>query len=153
MAQHSQQSMPLRAYNKDVPPGWRPRAYPIRDYREYLTVWSKLTRLDTDQLGAAIMSRLEGGAWRAANALTVSRVDPADGQLKEYRGVDAVSLLHQAAILDGNGNELLAEGQAGARLLVDRLLELYYLDDQDLAWTSLDKFFAFTRPSTMDFAT
>ena len=28
----------LKQYTKDVPPGWRPRSYPIREYRDYLTI-------------------------------------------------------------------------------------------------------------------
>ena len=32
-------------------------------------------------------------------------------------------------------------------------MDLHYLDDQDLAWTSLDKFFSFQRPYDMDFVT
>ena len=50
----------LKQYTKDVPPGWRPRNYPIREYRDYLTIWGKLTRLEAAQVGPAVMSRLEG---------------------------------------------------------------------------------------------
>ncbi len=74
--------IPLRSYTKDVPPGWKPRSYPIKDYREFLQVWIKLTRLDPDQLGPAIMSRVEGGAWRVASMLTIQRLDPNDGLRK-----------------------------------------------------------------------
>ena len=49
----------LKQYSKDVPPGWRPRAYPIREYKDALGVWGKLTRLEESQLGAALVSRLE----------------------------------------------------------------------------------------------
>ena len=37
--------------------------------------------------------------------------------------------------------------------MIAKLTELYHLDDQDLAWTSLDKFFCFTKPYDMDFST
>ena len=76
MQSPASQPLSLRQYSKDVPPGWRPRAYPIREYKEALGVWSKLTRLDEDQIGPAIMSRLEGGALRVAHALTIQRIDP-----------------------------------------------------------------------------
>eukprot|EP00959_Pyramimonas_sp_CCMP1952_P290702 6080804-Pyramimonas_sp.AAC.1 len=49
----------LRQYTKDVPPGWRPRAYPIKEYKECLAIWGRLTKLDQEHIGPAIMSRLE----------------------------------------------------------------------------------------------
>ena len=65
----------LKQYSKDVPPGWRPRAYPIREYRKALDIWARLTRLEQGQLGAAVMSRLEGKALQAAEDLIVIRPD------------------------------------------------------------------------------
>ena len=56
----------LKQYTKDVPPGWRPYSYPLREYKDYLSVWSKLTKLDPEQIGAAIVSRLEGAALKYA---------------------------------------------------------------------------------------
>ena len=59
-------SLGIKQWTKDIPPGWRPFAYPLREYQEYLAVWSKLTKLEQAQLGPAIVSRLEGGALTAA---------------------------------------------------------------------------------------
>ena len=89
----------LRQYTKDVPPGWRPRAYPIKEYKTALDVWARLSRLEPEQLGPAIMSRLEGGALKLAEGLTVHRRQP-DGSTATYRGVEAVSLLSTTAVLD-----------------------------------------------------
>ena len=65
----------LKQYTKDIPPGWRPRAYPLKEYRENLLIWSRLTKLDTDQAGAAIMSRLEGQALKRAKNLKIIRLN------------------------------------------------------------------------------
>ena len=81
----------LKQYNKDTPPGWKPRSYPFREYTESLAIWLKMTRLDEDQIGPAIMSRLEGGALKLAKKLTIQRINAA-GVTETYRGVDAVSL-------------------------------------------------------------
>ena len=83
--------------------------------------------------------------------LTIQRLDPNDGLLKEYRGVDAVSLTEQQVIVDANGIEIIPHSKAGSRVLLEKLLELYFLDDQDLAWSSLDKFFCYSRPHSTDF--
>ena len=58
--------LPLQSYSKDVPPGWKPRPYSIAKWKELLAIWLRLTRLDPEQLGAAIISRLEGPAWQTA---------------------------------------------------------------------------------------
>ena len=95
----------LKQYTKDVPPGWRPRSYPIREYRDYLGIWAKLTRLDENQLGPAIMSRLEGGALRLALSLRVDRLND-DGQPTIAIGTDAVSLPAQDPVFDQVGNQM-----------------------------------------------
>ena len=65
-----------------------------------------------------------------------------------------MSLLSTTAVLDPvSGAEVIPAYPSGAKTLIQCLLDLHYLDDQDLAWTSLDKFFTFVRPSDMDFGT
>ena len=144
----------LRQYTKDVPPGWRPRAYPIKEYKEYLAIWGRLTKLDQEQIGPAIMSRLEGGALRIALGLTIQRPDPNTLVQTTYEGVEAVSLDAQEAINDPQtGAQVSPPYPSGVKVLIAKLTELYYLDDQDLAWTSLDRFFCFVKPYDMDFST
>ena len=48
----------------------------LSEDKEALSVWGLLTRLDETQLGAALMSRLEGGALQAAHSLWITRVNP-----------------------------------------------------------------------------
>ena len=65
----------LKQYNKDTPPGWRSRSYPLKEYRENLLIWARLTKLTQDQAGAAIMSRLEGNALKRAKTLKITRIN------------------------------------------------------------------------------
>ncbi len=130
----------LKAYTKDTPPGWRPHSYPISEHRDLLMIWCKLTRLDPDQVGAAIMSRLEGSAHRLARQLSIVRqeVDAGGNAVTvTYRGIDAVSLLKSDAVTDPQtGMEIIPSYNSGAKILIDKLLSLNHLDDQDKAWVS-----------------
>ena len=151
MAQVVTGSLGLKQYTKDVPPGWRPYSYPLKEYKEYLSVWSKLTKLDGGQVGAAIVSRLEGAALKLALTFVVERPNPAGGTLI-YKGADAVSLEAAEAEYDPQTGAVLVPAlPSGAKLLIDRLTEVYFLDEQDMAWTCLDKFFSFSQGSR-DFA-
>eukprot|EP00959_Pyramimonas_sp_CCMP1952_P385046 8069763-Pyramimonas_sp.AAC.1 len=70
-----------------------------------------------------------------------------------YEGIEAISLDAQDAIVDpATGTHIAPPYPSGVKELITKLTELYYLDDQDLAWTSLDKFFCFTKPYDMDFS-
>ena len=144
----------LRQYTKDVPPGWRPRSYPIKEYREYLEIWSRLTRLERDQIGPAIVSRLERGAYKAAMSLRFNRINPQTMVLESYKGINAISLEPTEAVYNPETGEVVIPAyDSGCNVLLNKLMELYYLDDQDLAWMSLDKFFTFHRPYDMDLST
>ena len=107
-----------------------------------------MTTLRADQIGPAIASRLEGGALKVALSLKIDR------QGTTYKGVDALCLEEQTAQYDPHsGQQVTPHYAAGCRVLLDKLLDLYYLDDQDKAWIAMDKFFLFNRPQWMDFAT
>ena len=144
----------LRQYTKDVPPGWRPRSYPINEYKDLLGIWGRLTKLDPEQVGPAIMSRLEHGALKVALKFRVSRRNPTTGADDTFTGPDAVALLDQPPIMDPvSGAPITPHYRSGASLLLDRLMELYHLDDQDQAWTAIDKFMSFQQGHDMDFST
>ena len=117
-------------------------------------VWCRLTRLDPEQIGAAIMSRLQGGAWRTAMQLTVTRntLLP-DGNIMTttFRGMDAVSLIKTEPMFDDLGVQVVPAYPSGSKLLLDKLLSLHYLNAQDKSWVTLDQFFRFSRPSSMSF--
>eukprot|EP00959_Pyramimonas_sp_CCMP1952_P461176 9481165-Pyramimonas_sp.AAC.1 len=86
--------------------------------------------------------------------LTIQRPDPDTRAQMTHEGIEAVSLDAQDAIVDpATGTQIAPPYPSGVKMLIAKLTELYYLDDQDLAWTSLDKFFCFTKPYDMDFST
>ena len=43
------------------------------EYKEYLDIWSRMTKLEAGQIGPAILSRLEGGAYRVGTNLKIKR--------------------------------------------------------------------------------
>ena len=93
----------LKQYNKDQPPGWRPRAYPLREYKENLLIWSRLTRLTEQQAGAAVMSRLEGNALKRAKTLKVTRLNLDTLQEEVFEGVEAVLLSRRPGGITAQG--------------------------------------------------
>ena len=140
----------LKQYNKDTPPGWRPRAYPLKEYKENLMIWARLTRLENDQIGAAIVSRLEGNALKRAKALKITRFNPDTGLNEDYEGIKAICLKSYPGGVTAHGEQYPAR-QTGVDELLDQLFDAYHLDDQDLAWTSIDRFFSFKQTHDMDF--
>ena len=140
----------LKQYNKDQPPGWRPRAYPLREYKENLLIWSRLTRLTEQQAGAAVMSRLEGNALKRAKTLKVTRLNLDTLVEETFEGVEAVLLARRPGGVTAQGIQYPA-CRSGIEELLDQLFEAYHLDDQDLAWTSIDRFFSFKQTHDMDF--
>ena len=87
----------LKQYNKDTPPGWRPRAYPLKEYKENLLIWTRLTKLTDDQAAAAIMSRLEGNALKRAKSLKITRLNLDTMNDEIYEGIEAVVLPRRPA--------------------------------------------------------
>ena len=78
--------------------------------------------MDQDHLGAAVMSRLENLALRAARDLRVAKLDQA-GNVVNHRGIEAVSPPRAAAVLDPNGVELVPVQQSGMRISMDILFK------------------------------
>ena len=142
----------LKSYSKDIPPGWRPRAYPLKEYVEALKVWVKLTTLSEDKYGAAVMSRLDGQALKLAQNLSIRRYDPETNAVETKVGVDALSLPWLPPGRTPQGVEYPRQ-ESGIKLLIDKFEEHYGLDDQDKAWTAIDRFFSFRQSNSMDFQT
>ena len=95
----------LKAYSKDIPPGWRPRAYPIKEYEQNLKIWAHLTTLDQSKWGAAIMSRLDGQALKIAQDMPITRYDTNIEANRTVYGLEAISLPERAAGVSPNGTE------------------------------------------------
>ena len=142
----------LKSYSKDIPPGWRPRSYPLKEYIEALKVWTKLATLPEEKWGAAIMSRLDGQALKLAQSLTFPRYDPENNMNYRPTGIDALSLPWLPPGRTPQGVEYPAQ-DSGAKHLINKFEEHYGLDDQDKAWTTIDRFFSFRQSNSMDFQT
>ena len=127
----------LKSYTKDIPPGWRPRAYPLKEYQQALTIWVRLTQLPEEKWGAAIMSRLDGQALKIAHDLQITRYNTELEQLVTLTGVEALSLPSRAAGTSTAGVNY-GPDDLGLKVLINKLKEHYELDDQDLQWTSID---------------
>ena len=60
-----------------------------------------------------------------------------------YQGVDALALEETAPVVDpSTGHEVIGAYDSGPKMFIARLMELYFLDDQDRAWTRIDRFFS-----------
>lgn len=147
-------SLPLKAYTREIPPGWRPRSYPLREYFDNLAFWVRFEKVPEGDKGPAILSRLVGGAHKQALKLEITRGPyDANGIGTVYRGLNAICLPRIPSILDPNTGLWTEECLPGYMYLEDILKDRYFLDDQDLAWTSLDKFFMIRRTREMDIQT
>jgi len=93
---------------------------------------------------------------KLALALRITRYDagmPAP-HVHHYVGIDAVALPACDEEQDPHtGAVLQPADQSGAQQLILSLARAYYLDDQDVAWTSLDKFFNCRQGEHQDFST
>ena len=81
-----------------MPPGWSPGVYPLSEYFGSLKIWYKLTKLEQEQIGAAIMSRLSGRALSLAKAKVITRIG-SSGVAATHKEVDALSLAAEDAAL------------------------------------------------------
>ena len=132
-----------------MPPGWKPHSYPLKEYEDYLSLWSAVTSLEEKKIGPAIASRLEGPALKVALELKVQRINVTTGVTTWVIGASALALTKTDAVTDpGSGTVVIPEQQSGAWHLLARLRHLFALDDQDIAWTTLDKFFGYTQGNT-----
>ena len=61
-------TLPLEAYNKSTPPGWKLGLYryQFRRFMERMRLWYRLTDLNVDQIGPAIVGRLQGKPFTLA---------------------------------------------------------------------------------------
>ena len=96
------------------------------------------------------MSRLEGNALKRAKTLKVTRLNLDTLQEEVFEGVEAVLLPNRPAGVTAQGVQY-PRCRSGIEELLDQLFEAYHLDDQDLAWTSIDRFFSFKQDHSMDF--
>ena len=115
----------------------------ISHQREYgvLSVWARLTKLDREQIGPAIMPILEGEALRITHGVTITI----------HEGVDAASLDAQVPLMAANGVQNVPACPSGREADCNQRRTLLHLDDQDLAWMSMDKLLCITKSSDVAF--
>ena len=135
----------LKQYSKEVPPGFRPGAYPVAEWLELLSVWRILTVFagDNSKIGAAMFARLELGALDLARRLTVPRWNATVGRDENIVVLAAVQLGAQEAVYDFAGAVLLSPYKvSGPGSLVRTLVAEYQIADQDKSWIALAAFFS-----------
>ena len=84
----AEQGMPMHAFNKNVPPGWRPgiAKLPLRLYLQLLRLWWRQTDLAETATGPAMAGRLRGSALQLAMAMRAQRLDHTTGTRREFVG-------------------------------------------------------------------
>ena len=136
--------LPLDAFTKTTPPGWRPGnpKYPIRRYMQLLRLWWKQTDVQDQCLGPVIAGRLRGTAFQFAMAIQAERLDLSDPDAGIRRTMVGEELLSQASHIDHtdrHGRHHPASDN-GAQLSVRALQDEYGIEPQELTLCSLDSF-------------
>ena len=140
--------MGLKDYNKDVPPGWKPGSYPLKEYLDHLEVWGNMTSMEASKIGPAIISRLEEGAFRLVRNLTIERYDE-NRVWKFYEGMAVVTLPRVKELTDPTipGVVLQAEQPSGSEIIIQKLMEFSISTNRmflGLHWTSSSATIAIT---------
>ena len=117
-------------YNKDIPPGWRPGAYPISEYEEYIKVWLRITTLDDDKRGAVIFSRMELGALDLARRFSTKRWDNVSKTERKIEGLDALCADKQDEVKDSSGTTVLSAAKPARYLeFIQKLISKFKTED------------------------
>ncbi|CAE8712259.1 unnamed protein product, partial [Polarella glacialis] len=147
---HERQSygggLPLREFNKVVPPGWRPGipGYPIKLFFERLKLWYRVTDNAEAQLGVLVAGRLQGAPQKIALRLRLPRPVAAGGGYDI--GDEAIIRLSQEQLIDAATNTIVQEYiPSGLQFLCQALRAIYSLQDQDRTTVALDSFYEFKR--------
>ena len=78
-------SLGIKQWNQFIPPGWKPFAYPLKEFKNYLSLWAAMT---SPQLAANSMSApihaplLLGKLWtrgRPQRAILFHGAEPLNG--------------------------------------------------------------------------
>ena len=125
MAAHT--GLPLAAYTKGTPPGWRPALthYPFRRYLERLRLWYRMTDLEAVQIGPAVAGRLQGRPYNMALSLRL-----ANQAAVVLVGDEALAYPGEAQILDGMGAIQHPAVESGTQQLIRLLSRRYGADNQ-----------------------
>ena len=140
--------LPLDSFTRSCPPGWRPgqTSYPLRRYRQLLSLWWRQADLQEFQVGPAMAGRLRGAAFQVAMSMSMERYDLALQHFRVYAGDELLSCASDAGFVDPHGQNIPPQ-DAGARILIRRLELEFGVQPQDQSIAALDAFFGLQRGS------
>ena len=135
MAEHT--GLPLDAYNRTTPPGWRPSLthYPFRRYLDRLRLWYRMTDLEVVQIGPAVAGRLQGRPYNMALSL---RFATRAGVV--IVGDEALAFAGEPAALDAMGQIVAPAIESGIQQLIRLLARRYGADNQQTSTSTIDQF-------------
>ena len=130
-------TLPLEAYSKGTPPGWKPGLYryQFRRHMERMRLWYRLTDLNVDQIGPAIAGRLQGKPFTLAMR---TQVRTQDGRL--ITGDEGLAYPGADAVLDAAGQVQVPATPSGTQCLMRMLTGIYGADDQGTQWAQVKYF-------------
>jgi hypothetical protein len=105
-------TLPLEAYNKSTPPGWKPGLYryQFRRFMERMRLWYRLTDLNVDQIGPAIAGRLQGKLFTLALR---TQVRAQDGRM--LTGDEGLAYPGADPVMDAAGNVQVPAAPSGTQ--------------------------------------
>ena len=99
--------LPLDEFSRSVPPGWRPHlsSYPLKDYKDKLKLWLRMTDVSLAQIGPTVVGRSKGAAYRVALKIRDRRQD---GPILTLD--DAIVAQAEPQVTDPRTGDIQAEG-------------------------------------------
>ena len=135
--------IPLQEFRRDIPPGWIPGDpnYPLKLFFEKLKLWYRTCTVEDECVGPLIAGRLYGRAAKVAMSLRVPRPDGGTDV-----GDAALVRLSVDEVRDPTTGAIIQQHiPSGVQCLANTLRQVFGQQDQDLATSSLEKFFSLTR--------
>ena len=145
----------LDDYTKTCPPGWQPymHNYPLKLYKEKLSLWLRITDVEEAKLGPTILGRIKGPAYRIIMKMRVPRQPNQENPNGYYVTADAaVAAQAEDAVpaveawQDNHGNVHPARPgipgtPSGVDMLIQTLEAQYGELETDQKGKALDRFF------------
>jgi hypothetical protein len=130
--------LPLEAFTKSVPPGWKPGLpkYTFRRWLERLRLWYRTTELSAEQAGPAVAARLQGRVFDTALSLRISLPDG-----RTIVGDEALAFPGADPVLDPQTGAVTTPRQdTGLQHLLRELTKRHGADDQQQVTGVIDNF-------------
>ena len=149
----SSEKLPLDAFTRSTPPGWRAgvKKYPYKRYLQLMRLWWRQTDVEEPKAGIVIAGRLRGAAFQFALGLSANRYIPPDadtgwpGGFRDLTGDELLCQPSYEAFTDPASGVDVPAGKSGAGVLLDALGAEYGVSAQEGVLAALDTFFDCTR--------